>query len=119
MPLYESRKNAENRITLKPEWRDAVSIGPDAVMKAILQRVAANHGKNRALRMAFDGWYGIDWPSVIAALESQAAAAGLKISFRAVLGAFKSREEIAAYQARIYRDCRSRVRRRQHRWPYH
>ena len=98
MPLYESRKHAENRITLKPEWRDAVSIGPDAVMKVILQRIAANRGRNRALRMAFDGWYGIDWPSVIAALKSQAAAAGLNLSFRAVLGAFKSREEIAAYK---------------------
>jgi len=98
MPLYESRKHAENRITLKPEWRDAVSIGPDAVMKVILQRIAANQGRNRALRMAFDGWYGIDWPSVVAALESQTAAAGLKISFRVILGAFKSREEIAAYK---------------------
>lgn len=98
MPLYECRKNAENRITLKPEFRDAVSIGPDAVMKVILQCIAASRGKNRVLRMAFDGWYGIDWPSVVAALESQAAAAGLKISFRAILGAFKSREEIAAYK---------------------
>jgi len=98
MPLYESRKDAENRITLKPEFRDAVSIGPDAVMKVILQRIAVNRGRNRALRLAFDGWYGIDWPSVVAALESQAAAAGLKISFRAILGAFKSREDIAAHK---------------------
>lgn len=98
MPLYESRKNAENYITLKPEWRDSIVIGPEAVVKTILELIAANRGKRRALRVAFDGWYGIDWPSLIAALPPPAAAAGLKVSFRAILDAFKSREEIAAYK---------------------
>jgi hypothetical protein len=98
MPLYEAKKNAENRITLKPEWRDALIIGPNAVLTSILQLLAANRGKSRVLRVAFDGWYGIDWAALIAALQSQAAAAGLKISCRAMLGAFKSRQEIAAYK---------------------
>jgi hypothetical protein len=98
MPLYESRKNAENYITLKAKWRDAIVIGPDAVVKAIVQLLAAKKAKSRALRVAFDGWYGIDWSSLVAALQRHAATAGIKLSFRAILEIFKSREEIAAYK---------------------
>ncbi len=98
MPLYESKKHAENRITLKPEWCDAIVIGPDAVVKSIVLTLAANRAKRPALRVAFDGWYGIDWPSLLAALQTQAASAGLKVLLRPILDAFKSREEISAYK---------------------
>jgi hypothetical protein len=98
MPLYESRQYAENRIALKPEWRGAIVIGPDAVVGAILERLAAGRGQARAVRVAFDGWYGVDWPRVIAALQAQAAAAGLELAFRALADSFKSREAIAAYK---------------------
>jgi hypothetical protein len=98
MPLYESKKNAENRITLKPEWRDAIVIGPDAVVKAIIHLLAARRGPGKPLRVAFDGWYGIDWSSLLAALEPSVTAAGLRVSFRSILNAFKSREEMAAYK---------------------
>jgi hypothetical protein len=98
MPLYESKKNSENSITIEPEWRDAIVMGSDAVVKNIVQLLAANRGQKRALLVAFDGWYGIDWVSLIVALKSQLATAGLEVSFRPILEAFKSRKEIATYK---------------------
>jgi len=98
MPLYESKKDAENIIDIKPEWRDAIVIGADAVIRGIVQLLAAKRNQHRPLRVAFDGWYGIDWESVIAALQLHAAGVGLKLSFRAILDAFKSQEDIVAYK---------------------
>jgi hypothetical protein len=97
MPLYESRKHAENVVTLKPEWRESIVIGPDAVIDSILQTLAARRDRRRALRVAFDGWYGIDWDALVAALRARAGAE-LKLTFRAVSETFKSHEEIIAYK---------------------
>jgi hypothetical protein len=98
MPLYESKKNAENIISLKPELRDAIVIGKAEVVRSIVQLLSAKRGKNRALRVALDGWYGVDWPALVAALQAEAAAAGVKIAFRPMQATFKPREEIAAYK---------------------
>ena len=97
MPLYESRKHAENVVTLKPEWRESIVIGPDAVIDGILQTLAARRDRRRTLRVAFDGWYGIDWDALVAALRARAGAE-LKLTFRAVSETFKSQEEITAYK---------------------
>jgi hypothetical protein len=98
MPLYESRKNTENHIDLKPEWRDAIVIGPDKVIAEMIRVIAAAAAGGRPVRVALDGWYGIDWAAVVPALEKQAAKDGLKIACRPILAAFKSREEIADYK---------------------
>jgi hypothetical protein len=69
MPLYESRKHAENRIEVKSEWRDALVLGPDKVVPSIIRLIAERKDRQHPLRLAFDGWYNIDWPAVIAATE--------------------------------------------------
>jgi len=96
MPLYESRKHAENRIEVKPEWREALTVGPEAVSRALIRPVADRKDRARPLRLALDGWYNIDWPAVIAALNKEAAAAGLKLTCRPIVSVFRSREELAA-----------------------
>lgn len=98
MPLYESRKFAENRIDVSAPWRDALVIGPDATVDAILQFIAERSDRKRLLRMAFDGWYNIDWTSLVTALEQKALAAGQKIDFRPTIELFKPREEIERYK---------------------
>jgi hypothetical protein len=98
MPLYESKKYAENIITLRPEWRDAIVIGSQEVVQHIVQLLATKRHTGRALSVAFDGWYGVEWQPLIASVQEQAVASGLKISFRPVQEAFRSREDIVAYR---------------------
>lgn len=98
MPLYESRKHAKNRITLSPEWRDALVIGPEAVVQTILRAIAEGRNEKRTVRIAFDGWYGIDWDRLNVALQKQAGGGRLKLAFRPMQTLFKSVEEIAAYK---------------------
>ncbi|MEI6972177.1 MAG: hypothetical protein WCL44_11770 [bacterium] len=99
MPLYESRKHAENRIDVKASLSNALVLGPDNVTKAIIQMIARRKDRKRLLRLALDGWYNIDWPAVIAALQKQAKRVGLKIEFCSINDVFRSREEIAAYKS--------------------
>jgi len=98
MPLYESRKNAENRIEVCAAHRDSIELGPDAAVGRVLGLVAERADSSRPLRTAFDGWYGVDWTSLVSALEEKGAAAGLKLDFRPALGLFRPREEIEAYK---------------------
>jgi len=98
MPLYESRKNAENRIQMDPQWRGAIVVGQPEVTQAMI-RILSDHKRRRgSLRVAFDGWYGIDWAAIIDALRQDAATAGLAVSFRGLVECFRSREQIAAYR---------------------
>jgi hypothetical protein len=98
MPLYESRKYAENRIEVNPEWRDALSVGPEAVVGAVVRLITERKDRSRPLRLAFDGWYNIDWPAVVAALQSAAAASDLTLVCRPIVEVFRSREAIADYK---------------------
>ncbi len=98
MPLYESRAYAENVIAVPAAWRDALVIGPDAVIAALLRLIADRADRSRPRRLAFDGWYGIDWPAITAALRRQADAAGVTITFRPIRDVFLPREAIEAYQ---------------------
>jgi hypothetical protein len=98
MPLYESRKHAENVISINPELRDSIAMGPDSVVKEIVEFIAAKRDLNQVVRLAFDGWYGIDWGRLVAALRAEAIGSGLKVAFRPMVEVFKSREQIAAYK---------------------
>ncbi len=98
MPLYESRKFAENRISVKPEWQAALTLGPEAVLDVLLGQIAKRPDPKRPLRMAFDGWYDIDWPSVTAGLVRQSKELKLQIGLQPIADVFKSREEIVEYK---------------------
>ncbi len=98
MPLYESRKFAENRIEVAPEWRDALTTGPEKVVEAMVRTITSRDNSTRPLRIAFDGWYNIDWPAVIGALEQAAGNAGLKVAFRPITPVFLPREQIDQYK---------------------
>lgn len=69
MPLYESRANAENIIEVLPEIRDSLIIGHEAVLKYIAGLIE-RRGKD-PLRIAFDGWYNIDWPAILKGLNAE------------------------------------------------
>ena len=59
MPLYESCKFAENRIEVKPEWRAALTIGPEARPPDIGRRFRCASGYGIGVAEAVDvGSYG-------------------------------------------------------------
>jgi len=85
MPLYESRKHAENIVKVEPEWRNALVIGPRAVIARVIACI-----QDGASTVAFDGWYDIDWPAIRVELDNQAGRAGppnspKRIVIRAIL----------------------------------
>lgn len=99
MPLYECRKNAENRIRIKDSLRDSVKIGPAAAIDGIVDAISLKRGKaKKALGVALDGWYGVPWEEVAAALASAGKKAGLKLELLSVNGVFLPKNEIRAYK---------------------
>ncbi|HUU94156.1 MAG TPA: hypothetical protein VM487_00320 [Phycisphaerae bacterium] len=96
MPLYESRKDAENVIKVNTEWRDALVIGPGAVISRVIACI-----RNGARTIAFDGWYDIDWMAIRAELDKQARRAGVRLEFRPINQVFKPQPELDAYKRRF------------------
>ena len=91
MPVYESIKNADNRIVISEKNRDSAVFGWDKVVDALLSKLGA--GKNIAL----DGWYGIDYEKIASALAEKAKAQGLEVVLVPAHELYVSREKIIEY----------------------
>ena len=86
MPVYESIKNADNKIVISAANRDSAVFGWDKVIAAL----AAKNAKT----IAIDGWYGINYEKIAKAL---AAKIGGDVQMIDATGLFVSRDEIIAY----------------------
>ena len=94
MPVYESIKNADNKIVISAKNRDSVTFGWDKVVDKIASLVDSTD-KNIAL----DGWYGIDFAKIAEAIAAKLKAKGLQVELFAASQLYKSREDIIAYNA--------------------
>lgn len=92
MPVYESIKNADNKIVISAKNRDSVVFGWDKVIAALADKVAAG-----AKNIAIDGWYGIDYAKIANALADKVKAAGKEVVLYDATDLFVSREEVIAY----------------------
>ncbi len=90
MPLYEYKKNAENRILLPETVKENIIYGSQAVLKTMAQRISAVEGGIILL----DGWYGVNWEAIIAPLKTSLPA----VSFRESPSLFRSQDEIDQYR---------------------
>ena len=90
MPVYESIKNADNKIVISGKNRDSVIFGWDKVVSALSDMIAA--GKKT---IALDGWYGIDYEKIAKAIEAKAA--GKEVVLVPAYQLYVSREEVIAY----------------------
>ena len=93
MPVYESTKNAENKITISEQSKSSVIFGWE---KAI-EKLAADCGGKDAAVVAVDGWYGIDFERIAQSLKD--ALGGRQVELLPTRPVFKSREDIIAYNA--------------------
>ena len=92
MPVYESIKNADNKIVISAKNRDSVIFGWDAVVSALDDKVSAG-----CKNIAIDGWYGIDYAKIANALAKAVLAQGKEVTLIAADELYLSREEIIAY----------------------
>ncbi|MDL2206218.1 hypothetical protein LJC33_04825 [Eubacteriales bacterium OttesenSCG-928-N13] len=94
MPLYESRTNAENRIKVSPEAKQALVFGTDAVIEEIVRQIQS---KKMPCRVAVDGWYGVDYGMLISRL-SEALGLQQKNTICTTSRLFLPKDQIAAYK---------------------
>lgn len=78
MPLYEYRKNAENRIPLGSDKVSSIVVGSTAACRALLQQLQSRVANGLPPILLIDGWYGVDWKSFRKGIESAATELGLK-----------------------------------------
>ena len=94
MPVYESIKNADNKIVISAENRDSVVFGWDKVVAAIADKA----GKANT-NIAIDGWYCLTFEKIAKALEAKLVANGANVKLISATELYKSREDIIAYNA--------------------
>ena len=99
MPLYEDRSNSENKIKVKPETRNSIVSGNITISRKILDIIKEHKARaSSPLKIAIDGWYGVNWAAIINAITSGADSEGIKISIEKFSSVFKSPAEIEAYK---------------------
>lgn len=92
MPVYESIKNADNKIVISQQNRDSVVFGWDKVIAALSAKVA-----DGAKTVALDGWYGINYEKIAAALADAIKGQGKDVTLIPAYKLYVSREEIIEY----------------------
>lgn len=92
MPVYESIKNADNKITISDSSKNSVIFGWKKVIDAL-----ANQVRTHSMNIAIDGWYGINFEKIAKALADQIEANGGTAVLISAHELFCSRDEIIAY----------------------
>jgi len=76
MAIYECRANNENHISISRESRESVVFGTKKVTEQILNILK---GRKTKIKIAFDGWYGVEWNKILSANEDRCEAEGISI----------------------------------------
>ena len=92
MPVYESIKNADNKIEISAKNRDSVVFGWNNVIAALAEKA-----KKGAKTFAVDGWYGINYKKIADALKKKLEADGKKVELIDAADLYVSREEVVKY----------------------
>lgn len=98
MPLYEYRKNAINHLSMAPSVREEVVCGMPNVPQRILALLQENKKMGRQATAAIDGWYGVDWVQLNAALREIAKAQGVPLQIVSTADMFLSPDKIEDYR---------------------
>ena len=92
MPVYESIKNADNKIVISPQNAESVVFGRDTSLNCLADLLVG--GKKT---LAIDGWYGIDNEKIAAALAAKVEEKGKKAVLIPAVSLFCDREAVIAY----------------------
>lgn len=89
MPVYESVKNADNKIVISVQNKNSVIFGWAKVIAALAEKISQG-----AKVIALDGWYGIDFEKIAKAVAKKI---NDNVTLLPTTDLFVSREEIIAY----------------------
>jgi hypothetical protein len=96
MPLYEYRKNAENRVSLPGDLAPTLTSGTDAVCDRIAAMLDVRPSGTTVL--AIDGWYGVAWQALADGVRQAAGRLGVQVEVVSTTSLFRSAEELSAYR---------------------
>lgn len=92
MPVYESIKNADNKIVISARSKESVVFGWNKSLEHLADLLV--NGKKT---MAIDGWYGVDYDKIADGLVAKVEERGKKAVLIPAVTLFCDREEIVAY----------------------
>ncbi len=101
MPLYEDRRNAENRIKISNDAKDSIIFGSDNVIASIAESKKDQDGK---MRISLDGWYGVDFQKIVSAVQEKFENQGLDVELISTNTLFKSLGDIKRYKQKFITD---------------
>lgn len=99
--IYEGRENNENYIVVKESTRESVLFGTE---KTIRQIVLELKKKGNKVKVALDGWYGVDWDTILHLLEDACQKEGLSVKMQNAACFFKDKDEIKQYKQTFITD---------------
>jgi len=104
MPLYEDRRNADNKITVSSVCSDSVVVGTRETIITLLKAIKSKGELlGRAPVVALDGWYGVDWKAIVDELVS-ADSDKLIGQVKGINEIFKNHNEIMQYKQNYITD---------------
>lgn len=98
MPLYEYRKNAENKVVIPPAARDGIVCGSPAVCERLVRLLRETRTPQRPATLAVDGWYGVDWAELEAGLLRAAKGQNLSLAVVSTAELFCDENHIDKYR---------------------
>ncbi|HEY5583210.1 MAG TPA: hypothetical protein VIK78_01810 [Ruminiclostridium sp.] len=99
MPLYEDRRNAENKIKVSKEVSNSIIFGAEKTIDRLLDLIKDLNAKNgKAAVIVLDGWYGVEWDKIAGAFKEAALKADLKVETVHINTVFKSVDVIKEYK---------------------
>jgi hypothetical protein len=96
MPLYEGRHNAVNVIEVDGALRAAVVTGTSETIRKIAEDIGPGLKADGAA--AIDGWYGVDFAAIAAALDAELKKRGVTARFVSTNTLARPPEEIRTYK---------------------
>lgn len=98
MAIYECRVNNENHIVISKESEKSVLFGTDKVIEHICMEIEKSNGK---IKVAFEGWYGIDWDMILGEVEKRCLKKEISIEKLHSAGLFIDRYKLAEYKKKF------------------
>lgn len=98
MAIYECRENNENHIKISKDACESVIFGTKKVVSGICNAFSSNQGK---LKIAFDGWYGIEWDSILEKIVKACSEMGVSIETIHSSANFLNKEGLERYKQKF------------------
>jgi hypothetical protein len=99
MPLYEDRRDAENRVKIERELADSIVFGPLAAFEMIVSRMGGlAEREKRPVTAAFDGWYGVEWEGLVKGLSEWGVKIDVSLEFVDVYSCYLGVDRVKKYR---------------------